>query len=46
MMGLQIMTCFLSKNWATRFAAIQKVEEQLHNLDPSRRDHMSAEINR
>ena len=44
--GLQIMTCFLSKSWATRLASIQKVEEQIHNLDPNRRDAMSAEINR
>ena len=44
--GLPIITCTLSKNWATRLAAIEKVEEQLHNLDPNRRDAMSAEINR
>ena len=29
-----------------RFAAIEKVDEQLHNLDPNRRDAMSCEINR
>lgn len=40
------MTCFLSKSWATRMSAIQKIAEQLHNLDPNRRDAMSAEINR
>lgn len=39
------MTCFLSKTWATRMAAIEKIMEQLHNLDPHRRDAMSAEIN-
>lgn len=44
--GLQIMTCFLSKSWATRMSAIQKIAEQIHNLDPHRRDAMSAEINR
>jgi hypothetical protein len=27
-------------------AAIEKVSEQLHNLDPNRRDAMSSEINR
>jgi hypothetical protein len=36
----------MAKSWATRLAAIEKVEEQLHNLDPNRRDAMSAEINR
>ena len=36
----------MAKNWATRLAAIEKVGEQLRNLDPSRRDAMSAEINR
>jgi hypothetical protein len=40
------MTCFYSQFWANRFAAIEKVEEQIHNLDPNRRDAMSAEINR
>lgn len=44
--GIQIITCFISKTWATRQAAILKVEEQLHNIDPNRRDAMSAEINR
>lgn len=44
--GIQIITAFMAKNWATRLAAIEKVGEQLHNLDPSRRDAMSAEINR
>lgn len=27
-------------------AAIQKISEQVHNLDPHRRDAMSAEINK
>jgi hypothetical protein len=27
MFGLPIMTCFLSKSWATRNAAVVKVEE-------------------
>jgi len=40
------MTCFYSQFWANRFAAIEKVEEQLHNIDPNRRDAMSCEINR
>lgn len=40
------MTCFYSQFWANRFAAIEKVEEQVHNLDPNRRDAMSCEINR
>ena len=44
--GLQIITCFVSKTWSTRLQAIEKVEEQIHNLDPGRRDAMSAEINR
>jgi len=44
--GLQIMTCFLSKTWATRAAAIEKVVEQIHNIDPNRRDAMSCEINK
>lgn len=46
MFGLALMTCMLSQKWSTRLAAIQKVEEQLHNLDPNRRDAMGAEINR
>jgi hypothetical protein len=46
MFGLPIITCFLSKSWATRNAAVQKVAEQLINLDPDRRDAMSAEINK
>jgi hypothetical protein len=44
--GKELITCFYSQTWSSRFAAIQKVEEQLHNLDPNRRDAMSAEINR
>jgi hypothetical protein len=44
--GLELMTCFYSQTWSTRYVAIQKVEEQLHNLDPRRRDAMSGEINR
>lgn len=40
------MTCFLSKSWATRLASLEKVSEQLPNLDPSQRDPMTAEINR
>ena len=40
------MTCFYSGTWSTRAAAIQKIEEQLHNLDPKRRDAMYGEINR
>lgn len=44
--GLDLMTCFYSQFWANRFAAIEKVEEQVHNLDPNRRDAMSCEINR
>jgi hypothetical protein len=43
--GLNLITCFVNKNWSTRLIAIEKVEEQLHNLDPNRRDAMSAEIN-
>ena len=44
--GLPLITSFLSKNWATRQASLQKVEEQLANLDPSRRDAMTTEINK
>ena len=44
--GQEIMTCFYSQTWSTRAAAIQKIEEQLHNLDPRRRDAMYGEINR
>lgn len=44
--GAEIMTCFLSQTWSTRAAAIAKIEEQLHNLDPRRRDAMYGEINR
>lgn len=44
--GEQLMTCFYSQTWSTRAAAIQKIEEQLHNLDPRRRDAMYGEINR
>ena len=40
------MTCFNSQTWSTRQAAIDKVSEQLHNLDPNRRDAMTCEINR
>jgi len=40
------MICFLSQTWSTRAAAINKIEEQLHNLDPRRRDAMYGEINR
>lgn len=43
--GLTLITCFVNKNWSNRLIAIQKVEEQLYNLDPNRRDAMSAEIN-
>ena len=43
--GLQLVTCFYSKTWSTRQIAIEKVAEQAYNLDPSRRDAMSAEIN-
>ena len=46
MFGLPLMTCMLSQKWSTRLAAIEKVQEQLHNLDPNRRDAMGAEINR
>lgn len=44
--GKELITCFYSQTWSSRLAAIQKVEEQLHNLDPSRRDAMSGEINK
>jgi hypothetical protein len=44
--SLNLITCFLNKNWSTRLIAIQKVEEQIYNLDPNRRDAMSAEINK
>jgi hypothetical protein len=40
------MTCFYSQTWSTRQAVFQKIEEQLHNLDPKRRDAMYGEINR
>jgi len=41
-----LITCFYSQTWSSRFAAIEKLEEQLSNLDPNRRDAMSCEINR
>jgi len=44
--NLEIMTCFYSQTWSTRMAAIEKISEQLYNLDPNRRDAMSTEINR
>jgi hypothetical protein len=44
--GLELVTCFYSQQWAARQSAIEKVDEQLHNLDPNRRDAMSCEINR
>jgi hypothetical protein len=44
--GIELVTCFYSQTWSSRLAAIEKVEEQLYNLDPNRRDAMSAEINR
>jgi hypothetical protein len=44
--GKELITCFYSQTWSTRQAAIQKVDEQLHNLDPRRRDAMSGEINK
>eukprot|EP00347_Sterkiella_histriomuscorum_P001332 403372439 len=44
--GLEIITCFNSQFWSARQASIDKVSEQLHNLDPNRRDAMTAEINR
>lgn len=44
--NLEIITSFYSQTWSTRQAAIEKVSEQLHNIDPNRRDAMSAEINR
>ena len=44
--GLELMTCFNSQTWSSRQCAIQKVEEQLNNLDPNLRDAMYGEINR
>lgn len=44
--GVELVTCFYSQQWASRQSAIEKVDEQLHNLDPNRRDAMSCEINR
>ena len=46
MFGKDLITCFYSQTWSSRYAALQKVEEQMHNLDPRRRDAMFAEINR
>ena len=46
MFGKDLITCFYSQTWSSRYAALQKVEEQLHNLDPRRRDAMFGEINR
>lgn len=46
LLSLELITCFYSQTWSSRLAALEKLEEQLHNLDPSRRDAMSAEINR
>lgn len=43
--GLQIITCLFSKSWSTRKAALEKIGEQIYNLDPNRRDAMTAEIN-
>lgn len=44
--NLQIITCLFSKSWSNRKVAIEKISEQLYNLDPNRRDAMSCEINR
>jgi len=44
--SLELVTCLYSQFWSNRQAALEKVTEQLHNLDPNRRDPMSAEINR
>lgn len=44
--SLELVTCLYSQFWSNRQAALEKVAEQLHNLDPNRRDAMSAEINR
>ena len=44
--GLDLITCFQSQTWSSRQADIQKVEEQIYNLDPNRRDAMYGEINR
>ena len=46
MFGKDLITCFYSQTWSSRFAALQKVKEQMHNLDPRRRDAMFGEINR
>jgi len=43
--NLEIVTCFYSQTWSTRQAAIEKVIEQLSNLDQARRDSMSTEVN-
>jgi len=36
----------VSQTWSSRQVAIQKVEEQVINLDPAQRDAMYGEINR
>lgn len=46
MLNLEIITCFYSQTWSTRQIAIEKVGEQLFNLDSNRRDAMTCEINK
>lgn len=41
-----IIGCFVSQSWSNRQAAIDKVIEQLPNLDENRRDSMKCEINK
>lgn len=46
LLSLEIVTCFLSQSWANRQAALEKIMEQLNNLDPAKRDAMGCEINK
>ena len=44
--NLDIVTCFYSQFWSSRMAALDKIAEQIPNLDPNQRDAMSTEINK
>ena len=41
-----IIGCFVSQTWSTRQAALEKVLEQLPNLDENLKDPMKCEINK
>jgi len=41
-----IIGCFVSQTWSNRQAALDKILEQLPNLDENTRDAMKSEINK